>query len=201
MGDVVYRWSGQVYEPADALGLYGLDPLNPINLRSEGVKRYIATGDSGQGMTGSAIAAMVITDQILGKNNIWSDVYSPNRVLPTLKSVEGLASEAAVTTRAYAEAVALRNLTDLKGMVSPASAEADVLPGTGAVLQEGLKKVAVFKDEDGTVHRFSAICNHLGCLVEYNPNDHAFDCPCHGSQFDSRGRCTQGPANADQEIM
>lgn len=65
------------------------------------------------------------------------------------------------------------------------------------MLQEGTKKVAVFKDEDGTVHRFSAICPHLACLVEYNPNDRAFDCPCHGSQFDCRGRVTNGPANND----
>ena len=43
-------------EPVDNLGLYGLDPLAPQNIRPGDVKRYIATGDSGQGMTGELLA-------------------------------------------------------------------------------------------------------------------------------------------------
>ena len=42
-GEIKYRWTGQVMEPADLIGMYGLDPLNPAG------DTYIATGDSGQG--------------------------------------------------------------------------------------------------------------------------------------------------------
>lgn len=103
VGDVVYRWSGQVFEPADTLQMYGLDPLNPVNAMPGVPKRYIVTGDSGQGMTGSAIAAMVISDQILGRDNPWTEVYTPSRVVSMLKSPESLGSEAAVTARGFAE--------------------------------------------------------------------------------------------------
>ncbi|MCA9491214.1 MAG: arsenate reductase (azurin) small subunit [Myxococcales bacterium] len=47
---------------------------------------------------------------------------------------------------------------------------------------------------DGDVVAFSAVCTHLGCVVEVR--DHRMVCPCHLSMFDPRvgGRCYQGPA-------
>ncbi len=46
-----------------------------------------------------------------------------------------------------------------------------------------------------TGNKFAAIsteCTHLGCIVA--PTDTGFDCPCHGSRFDSLGNVTGGPA-------
>ncbi len=43
------------------------------------------------------------------------------------------------------------------------------------VVQEGARKVAMFRDENDVLHRKSAICTHLGCLVEWNPKDRSFD--------------------------
>ncbi|KAG2497175.1 hypothetical protein HYH03_004764 [Edaphochlamys debaryana] len=191
-GEVVYRWSGQVYEPIDLLGLYGLDPLNPVNAVS-GVKRYIATGDSGQGMTGSAIAAMLLAELIAGRPHPWSELYSPSRVTPALNvsSLEDLATEVGATARGLADTVLPRSSLGLTG-----GWEADHLkPGEGAVLQEGPNKVAAYRTPEGQLLKRSAICPHLGCQVEWNPNDATFDCVCHGSQFDSRGNCINGPAN------
>lgn len=42
-----------------------------------------------------------------------------------------------------------------------------------------------------------AVCPHMGCIVKWNPIDHTFDCPCHGSKFDHYGRCINAPAKAD----
>ncbi len=38
----------------------------------------------------------------------------------------------------------------------------------------------------------SLVCTHLGCVV--NPTDSGFDCPCHGSKYDSAGNVVAGPA-------
>jgi Rieske Fe-S protein len=73
-------------------------------------------------------------------------------------------------------------------------APAQVTPGTGAVIRRGLKKVAVYCDEQGVSHELSAICPHLGCIVVWNHAEKTWDCPCHGSRFDKMGTVLNGPA-------
>jgi len=48
---------------------------------------------------------------------------------------------------------------------------------------------------------FAAVCPHMGCAVKWNPKDTTFDCPCHGSQFDTDGVCIQGPGKAGLEKL
>jgi glycine/D-amino acid oxidase-like deaminating enzyme len=71
-GSVVYSWSGQVLEPLDGLAFIGPNPGNEKNV-------YIATGDSGNGMTHGTIAGIILYDLILGKNKEWAELYNPNR--------------------------------------------------------------------------------------------------------------------------
>lgn len=40
-------------------------------------------------------------------------------------------------------------------------------------------------------------CPHLGCALMWNPEEHSWDCPCHGSRFSSSGELLEGPANGD----
>ena len=37
-------------------------------------------------------------------------------------------------------------------------------------------------------------CPHMGCALKYNPREHSWDCPCHGSRFAADGRLLDGPA-------
>ena len=46
----------------------------------------------------------------------------------------------------------------------------DIAPGSGAVIQKGIEKVAVYKDPAGETHAFRAECPHLGCLVQAGPS-------------------------------
>ena len=84
MSEVEYRWSGQVMEPVDGLAFIGRNPLDADNV-------YIATGDSGQGMTHGTIAGMLLTDLIQGRKNEWEDLYSPSRI--RLKALPDYAAE------------------------------------------------------------------------------------------------------------
>lgn len=43
-------------------------------------------------------------------------------------------------------------------------------------------------------YAISAVCTHLGCIVDWQPTAQAFVCPCHGSQYDALGKATHGPA-------
>ncbi|MGE5429533.1 MAG: Rieske 2Fe-2S domain-containing protein, partial [Syntrophomonadaceae bacterium] len=58
---------------------------------------------------------------------------------------------------------------------------------------------AVYKDDDGKVFAYSAICPHLKCILEWNGDEKTFDCPCHGSRFTSFGKVVNGPAPHDLE--
>jgi Rieske Fe-S protein len=64
-------------------------------------------------------------------------------------------------------------------------------------MRSGLKKLAVYKDADGDVHTCSAVCPHMGCILAWNGAERTWDCPCHGSRFDTHGQVVNGPANTN----
>lgn len=71
----------------------------------------------------------------------------------------------------------------------------EIAPGCGAILRHGsLKKLAIYRDENGELTAHSAICTHVGCVVHWNPFEKCWDCPCHGSQFAISGEVLNGPA-------
>jgi glycine/D-amino acid oxidase-like deaminating enzyme len=71
-GPVVYTWSGQVMEPLDGLAFIGPNPGKDKNI-------YIATGDSGNGITHGTIAGIILHDLILRNENPWAELYNPDR--------------------------------------------------------------------------------------------------------------------------
>ena len=176
--EVEYRWSGQVMEPVDGLAFIGRNPLDDDNV-------YIATGDSGQGMTHGTIAGMLLTDLIQGRKNNWEDLYSPARL-----KVKSLPEYAAENINVAGQYVDYMTAGDIKS-------ESELEPGQGAIMRDGVSKVAVRRDENGNIHKLSAICPHLGCVVGWNSTEQTWDCPCHGSRFSAEGRVYQGPANSD----
>jgi glycine/D-amino acid oxidase-like deaminating enzyme/nitrite reductase/ring-hydroxylating ferredoxin subunit len=175
-GDPLYRWSGQVLEPNDGLAFIGRNPGDEHT--------FIATGDSGHGMTHGTIAGMLLPDLIAGRPNPWADLYDPGRV--RARAVAEFAKENVNVAAQYLD------------LVKPAELEtADrIPPGSGAVLREGVGRIAVYRDEQGALHRHSAICTHLKCVVAWNDVEKSWDCPCHGSRFDARGAVRNGPAIA-----
>jgi glycine/D-amino acid oxidase-like deaminating enzyme/nitrite reductase/ring-hydroxylating ferredoxin subunit len=178
MGEVEFMWGGQVMEPADYLAFIGHNPMDHDNI-------YVATGDSGMGLTHGTIAGLLLTDLILGRPNPWTKLYSPSRV--PLKAANDLVREDLNMAAQYAD------------WVTPGDVKSfdDIARDSGAIIRNGLEKIAVYKDEAGAVHACSATCPHLGCIVQWNPGEKTWDCPCHGSRFDAKGHVINGPANRD----
>ncbi|HYI97936.1 MAG TPA: FAD-dependent oxidoreductase [Bryobacteraceae bacterium] len=177
LGLVEYRWSGQVMEPVDGLAFIGHNPGD------ENV--YIATGDSGHGMTHGTIAGMLISDLIQSRDNEWAKLYDPAR--RTLRAAGEFAKENLNVARQYVDLVTAGDVND----------EDEIPRGSGAIVRRGLEKIAIYKDETGLTHEFSAICPHLGCVVDWNDTEKSWDCPCHGSRFSALGKVVNGPANVD----
>jgi glycine/D-amino acid oxidase-like deaminating enzyme/nitrite reductase/ring-hydroxylating ferredoxin subunit len=176
-GDIAYRWSGQVIEPNDYMAFIGRNP-GDTNV-------YIATGDSGQGMTHGTIAGMLIPDLILGVESRWAKLYDPSRITP--RSAVPFVKENVNVAAQYVDWIT-------PGEVSSPDA---IKPGTGAVMRDGAKKFAVYRDDAGALHVRSAVCTHLYCIVDWNSVEKTWDCPCHGSRFDAYGRVINGPAISD----
>ena len=78
----------------------------------------------------------------------------------------------------------------------------DSLPrGEGIVMNQGLKKIAVYRTTKGDLKTLSAACPHLGGVVSWNSVEKSWDCPCHGSRFNCFGKVIEGPAVSDlQEV-
>ena len=72
----------------------------------------------------------------------------------------------------------------------------DVKRGSGKVLDLDGQKVAVYRDEHGATTERSAVCTHMGCLVDWNGAEGTWDCPCHGSRFKTDGGVIAGPAES-----
>ena len=179
MKEVVYHWSGQVMEPVDSLAFIGRNP-GEDNV-------YIITGDSGNGMTHGTIGGMLVSDLITGKKNPWEKLYNPARI--SLKATGDFLKETGNMAAQYADYL---KAGDIKS-------QRELSAGEGAIMNVGIHKVAVYKSTDGVTNAYTAVCPHLGCVLQWNADEKTFDCPCHGSRFTTEGVVINGPALTDLE--
>jgi Rieske Fe-S protein len=165
-------------EPIDGLAFIGRNPLDDDNV-------YIATGDSGHGMTHGTLAGMLIGDLIQGRANPYAELYDPSR--KTLRAASTFIGENANMVRhMVGDWVRGAEVDDV----------ADIPREQGAILRNGVAPVAVYRDIDGVLHERSAVCTHLGCVVQWNAGEKSWDCPCHGSRYGIDGEVLNGPARA-----
>ena len=174
--EIPLRWSGQVMEPVDGMAFIGRNPGDD--------NVYIATGDSGNGMTHGTIAGLLLCDLVLGRDNPWATLYDPTR--RSLRAASEFARENLNVAAQYADLVTPGDVASVD----------EIERGSGAIVRSGLKQIAAFRDEHGALHQHSAICTHLGCVVAWNATEQSWDCPCHGSRFHPLdGHVLNGPAN------
>lgn len=176
-GPVRFRWSGMTMETTDGAAFIGRNPGDQPNV-------FIATGDSGMGLTHGTIAGMILSDLVQGNKHPWADFYDPSR-----KPISGMSWKRYVSENAN---VAQEYLHDY--LISDSADATDLSKDCGTVIREGFSQVAVYRDKKGDLHKFSALCPHLGCVVHWNKLEKVWDCPCHGSRFDAMGRVIQAPA-------
>ncbi|MFE3870493.1 FAD-dependent oxidoreductase [Flavobacterium sp. ZS1P70] len=174
---IEFKWSGQVMEPLDSLAYIGKNP-GEDNI-------YIITGDSGNGMTHGTLGGMIITDIITGRDNPWIKLYSPSRI--SLKTAGDYLHEVGNMILQYGDWLTKEDIKEV----------GDLKPGEGGIISSGLKKITVYRDEQNNLHTCTAVCPHLGGILQWNADEKTFDCPMHGSRFTNEGTVINGPATSD----
>jgi glycine/D-amino acid oxidase-like deaminating enzyme/nitrite reductase/ring-hydroxylating ferredoxin subunit len=181
-GSVDYAWSGQINEPVDFMAYIG------TNQGDDNI--FIVTGDSGNGLTHGVIAGKLIVDQIEGKHNPWSKLYSPTRKMSMLKSLPDMLSHDLEINAQYKRFLQ----TDIEDVASLPKGEGGVLNKAG---KGEAGPIAVYKDDEGEVHSMSALCPHLHGVVCWNNVEKSWDCPVHASRFSAKGLNIMGPAKGN----
>ena len=174
--DLFHRWSGQVIETPDGLPYIG----------ETAERQFVATGFSGNGMTFGTLGAMMACDRVLGRPNPWSDLFDPGRT-----TIRGGLWDYVRENKDYPYYMVRDRFAGAEGRSLRA-----VPRGQGKILEIDGQKVAAFRDPSGAAEVRSAVCTHMGCLVQWNHAERTWDCPCHGSRFKPDGAVIAGPAES-----
>lgn len=173
---ISYRWSAQ-----DLITLDKMPYIGPITEKKENI--LVATGYKKWGMTSGILAAHLLSDYVLHRENLYKELYSPSRFNadPSLKNL--LTANADVAGHL------------LKGKLEFVPKDpGDLHSGEGSVVMYNGKRAGGYRDENGQLYLVDTTCTHLGCECEWNHAEKTWDCPCHGSRFSYAGDVVEGPA-------
>lgn len=179
----ITQWSAQDCMTLDSVPYIGQFASSTPNW-------YVATGFGKWGMTSSMVAAMLISGKIAGIDYLYGEIFSPLRFTPA-PSAKTFLTEAGQAIKGLSKQV----------FSLPQENVAALPAGHGGVVEYNDKKIGVYKDEQENIFAVSIRCPHLGCQLEWNPDEKSWDCPCHGSRFDYKGNLLNNPAQVNLEVI
>ena len=180
---VLFRWNTEDCIPLDKIPYIGeFSNLWP--------NVYVGTGYKEWGMTTSNVAANIITDKILERENPYEEVFKSTRLKP-IKNYEELGN----MLKEVGYSAIINKLEKIDEYVK------DVKQGEGKIVEIEGKKVGVYRDEKGKTYIVKPYCTHLGCELSWNNLDKTWDCPCHGSRFTYEGKSIYDPSIKDLERL
>ncbi len=175
-GPVEYRWVNEDYSSIDNAPFIGWST-------GLGEGYLVATGFNAWGITNGTAAGMILAELATGGESRWTEIFDATRVKPIAGGPKFVKENLQVAAHLVSGYLSRR----------PKSFD-ELAAGDAAIMEIDGKRVAVFKDDAGTVHAVSAVCSHMGCIVGWNETDRTWDCPCHGSRFELTGEVIHGPA-------
>lgn len=147
---------------------------------------FIATGYNTWGMTNATIASKLLFDLIRNKKNKYQKLFSLDRKINVKIIKNFFINTFRSNIKAYVLNMIIKNPSWYKNKAY--------------VTRMNNKRVGVYCDENGNEHIVSNICPHLKCFLTFNEVDKTWDCPCHGSRFDTNGNVINGPSKYDIKI-
>ena len=146
--------------------------------------QFVATGFSGNGLTFGTLSAMMAADRILGRDNPWRELFDAGRT-----KISGGAWNYIRENKDYPYYLVRDRFAGAEATIA---ARGETRRGQDPRAQRPAGRR--FRDDDGSVTMVSAVCTHMGCLVDWNEAERTWDCPCHGSRFKPDGSVIGGPA-------
>ena len=180
--EVLYKWNTR-----DCITLDKIPYIGYYNSVLPNV--YVATGFNKWGMTSSNVAANIIKDKILQNENKYSFVFDSQRLKPIKNRVE-LKNMGSQVFKSF-----ITNRIKI-----PEESLSIIKNDNGAIIKIEGKSVGVYKDAYGKVYALNPTCTHLGCLLTWNNLEKTWDCPCHGSRYDFKGKNIYDPAFKDLKV-
>ena len=178
-----HRWSAQDYESHNLIPFVGALP--------RGLGRItLATGYAKWGLSNAPAAALRLTAEIVGTSPSakpeWMTTIGTRLTVPS-DIGRGAAESGRVATRLVSGWVEAE---------STAVPVAQPSEGTGVVANRAGLPVGV-STVDGVTRGVSAVCTHLGGVLNWNDAECTWDCPLHASRFAPDGTRIEGPAVRD----
>lgn len=169
------RWSAQDCITSDHIPFIGQYSVSKPNW-------YVTTGFKKWGMTTSLASAFILRDLICGNINPYADVFRPERF--STEELPSIVCDGGQAVKGLSKRI----------FQIPEETARELPIGHGGIVSLNHEKVGVYKESEDKLHVVDIRCPHLGCQLEWNPDELSWDCPCHGSRFDFHGNLISNPA-------
>ena len=177
--NIIYRWCTE-----DCITLDKIPYIGEFSSMMANV--YLGTGYNKWGMTSSNIAANIIVDKILGKENPYEEVFTSTRMEPikNRQEVGNIVKEVAQSLIVSQFKIPQEKLSNIS-------------IGEGGIVEIEGQKIGIYRDENNKTFAIKPTCSHLGCELTWNNLEKTWDCPCHGSRFTYTGKSIYDPSIRD----
>ncbi|MDQ2633453.1 MAG: FAD-dependent oxidoreductase [Pseudomonadota bacterium] len=177
-----HLWINEDFRSMDGIPFVGQATSDDPNL-------LVATGFGAWGISQGYVAAEVLAHRILDKEHPCRDLFDATRIKPVAGGPTFVSENVKTAAHLVGDRYFGGKTVELETIAA----------GQGGIVNHDSELLAVRRGAGGELTALSASCTHLGCIVDWNPVDRTWDCPCHGSRFDEDGEVLSGPATARLE--
>ncbi len=79
--------------------------------------------------------------------------------------------------------------------------DTDVREGEAKFFEFAGSSAVLVRKRGGDLVALSAVCTHLGCIVQWEKDKQDFLCPCHGGHYTADGAVTAGPPPKPLKVL